>query len=134
MLPVKKTYHRPIYSLIHDFFAFAGSQFSPLLRLVGIFVKSNVQSMHDLCKSQEETYHHLIYECDKVVPFWTGVKAWISIETNANIKFSITEIILRTPSDIHSIFDVYLTIANMHIYSCKFQYIVPGIEGFAKTH
>ncbi len=26
----------------------------------------------DLCKSQEETYHHLFYECDKVVPFWTS--------------------------------------------------------------
>ncbi len=66
------------------------------------------------------------------VPFWTSVKAWISIETDTNINFSSTEIILGTPSDIPSIFDLYLNIAKMHIYCCKFQNIVPGIEGFAK--
>ncbi len=54
----------------------------------------------DLCKSQDETYHHLFYEFGKVVPFWTSVKAWISIETDTNINFSSTESILGTPSDI----------------------------------
>ncbi len=33
----------------------------------------------NLCESQEETYNHFFYECDKVVPFWTSAKAWISI-------------------------------------------------------
>ncbi len=71
-------------------------------------------------------------KCDKVVPFWTSVKAWISIKTNININFSSTEIILGTPSDIPPIFDQYLTIAKMHIFCCKYQIIVPGIEGFAE--
>ncbi len=75
--------------------------------------------------------YHLLHECDKLVHFWTSVKAWISIETDTNINFS-TEIILGTPSDIPPIFDLYLTIAKMHIYCCKFQNIAPGIDGFAK--
>ncbi len=55
-----------------------------------------------------------------------------SIETDTNINFSSSEIILGTTSDIPPIFDLYLTIAKMHIYCCKFQNIVPSIEGFAK--
>ncbi len=65
------------------------------------------------------------------MPFWTSVKAWISIETDTNKNYRGTEI-LWTPSDILPIFDLYLTIAKMHIYYYKFQNIVPDIESFAK--
>ncbi len=57
---------------------------------------------------------------------------FLSRLTHANLNFSITEIILGTPSDIPPIFDFYLTIAKLHIYCCKFQNSVQGIEGFAK--
>ncbi len=60
------------------------------------------------------------------------LKVWISIQTDTEINFSNTEIILGTPSDNHPIFDLYWIIAKKHIYYCKFQNIVSGIEGFAK--
>ncbi len=43
------------------------------------------------------------------------------------IKFSNTDIILGTPSDIPLIFDLYLIITKIHLYCCKFQNVVPGI-------
>ncbi len=92
----------------------------------------SLYTINSLCQSQEEPYHHLFYECGTVVPFWTSFKAWSSTQTDTNINISSTEIILGTPSDTPPIFDLYLTIAKMHIYCCKFQNTVPGIEGFAK--
>ncbi len=48
------------------------------------------------------------------------------------MKFCWTEIIIETQSDIPQIFVLYLAIAKMHIYYCKFPNIVPGFKAFAK--
>ncbi len=95
-------------------------QYRLIHRIIGINAKLcrwgiKNSNLCDLCKSQEETYDHLFYKCGKVVPFWTSVKAWISVETDTNINFSSTKIIIGTPSDIPPIFDLYLTIAKIHM-------------------
>lgn len=57
----------------------------------------------------------------------------IAQKTDDNIHFSTTEIIFGTPDNIASIFYLYITIANMHIYAFKFHmFVEPKLEGFVK--
>ncbi len=71
----QKLYASTISTKIRSF------QYRMIHRIIGINAKLcrwgiQISNLCDLCKSQEETYHHLFYECGKVVPFWTSVKAW----------------------------------------------------------
>ena len=46
------------------------------------------------------------------------------------MNLSYTEILLGTPNDIPPIFDLFISVAKMCIYCCKYQNTIPKIANF----
>ena len=86
----------------------------------------------DLCGEYEETYVHLFCSCTKVKSFWIDVKRWITSETDTALNLSDSDIILGTMLKMPPIFDLFIIVAKMHIYACKFHNTIPKVEGFIK--
>ncbi len=56
--------------------------------------------------------------CEKVKPFWVGINHWICEQTETLTHLNDVEITMGCPKDIPLIFDLFVTVAKMHIYSC----------------
>ena len=71
------------------------------------------------CKVETEYIEHLFYNCPIIKQFWTTIFLWIAQQTNIQIGFSISEVILGgAPQDLN-IFNLVFLIAKKYIYECK---------------
>ncbi len=84
----------------------------------------------DFCDNYEEIYLHLFCTCEKLKPFWVGINHWICEQTETFIHINGVEIIMRCSKEVPPTFDLFVTVAKMHIYSCKLFGCVPTVEGF----
>ncbi len=70
------------------------------------------------------------FTCENVKPFWVGINQWISEQTETLIHLNGIEIIMGCPREVPPIFHLFVTVAKMHIYSCKFFGCVLIVQGF----
>ncbi len=89
-----------------------------------------VSDLCDFCDNYEETYIHLFCKCEKVKPFWVGINHWICEQTETLILLNDVEIIMGCLKEVPPIFELFVTVTKMHIYSCILFGCVPIVQGF----
>ncbi len=72
---------------------------------------------------QHHEHHHYRYK--------PGINHWICEQTETLIHLNDAEILMGCLKEVPPIFDLFVIVAKMHIYSCKlFGCGVPTVQGF----
>ena len=112
-------------------------QYRLLHRILGVNYKLakwgiKPDGLCDLCKTHEETYIHLFYECDAVKTFWSQVQIYTNELINIDIPLDAHDILLGCQHQTPRVLDLLIILGKMHIYSCKFSNKIPNINCYKK--